>query len=44
MRVKVTDREGGKNLGSFEEEDATGDDINPDVAELLNKRWGKKQP
>ena len=47
---KVTDREGGtkpatllKSLAdSFEEEDATGDDIDPDVAELLKKRWGRK--
>ena len=49
---KVTDREGGKKpatllkslVDSFEEEDATGDDIDPDVAELLKRRWGKKQP
>ena len=32
-----------KSLGdSKEEEDATGDDIDPDVAELLKKRWGEK--
>ena len=41
---------GGKNyatllkslVDSYEEEDATSDDIDPDVAELLKKRWGKK--
>ena len=47
---KVTDREGGKKpttlpkslVDSFQEGDATGDDIDPDVAELLKKRCGKK--
>ena len=29
-------------VDSYEGEDATGDDIDPDVAELLKKRWGKK--
>lgn len=46
----VTDHNGGKKpatllkslVDSYEEEDATGDDIDPDVAELLKKRWGKK--
>ena len=46
----VTDHNGGKNpatllkslVDSYEEEDATGDDIDPDVAELLKRRWGKK--
>ena len=46
----VTDHNGGKKpatllkslVDSYEEEDGTGDDIDPDVAELLTKRWGKK--
>ena len=44
----VTDHNGGKRPATLlkslvdEEEDATGDDIDPDAAELLKKRWGKK--
>ena len=46
----VTDHNGGKKhatllkslVDSYEEEDATSDDFDPDVAELLKKRWGKK--
>ena len=46
----VIDHNGGKKpatllkslVDSYEEEDATGDDIDPDVGELLKKRWGKK--
>ena len=46
----VTDHNGGKKpakmlkslVDSYEEEDATGDDIDPDVAVLLKKRWGKE--
>ena len=47
----VADHNGGNKpakmlkslVDSYEEEDATGDDIDPDVAELLNKKVGGKK-